>query len=104
MACNPLVDQFASDNINLQVVFRECPDEGGFIAECMDIPGCLSQGETMEQAEANIRDAIQACLAVMFEDCLHIASQRREPPNFVGITKQRSLAVVPPHLSTSTEA
>lgn len=39
------------------------PDETGMIvAECPAIPGCISQGETEEQAIANIREAIAVCL------------------------------------------
>ena len=98
-----VADDLISSNLSLEIVFRECTEEGGFIAECLDIPGCLSQGETIEEAEVNIRDAIQACLSVMFEDCLKIAAQRNEPPNFVGISRQQSLSVVPPHLLTSAE-
>jgi predicted RNase H-like HicB family nuclease len=37
--------------------------EGGFVVECPVIPGCISQGETREEALANIRDAIEVCLA-----------------------------------------
>ncbi|MEZ4451085.1 MAG: type II toxin-antitoxin system HicB family antitoxin [Nannocystaceae bacterium] len=39
------------------------PDEdGGFVAECPIIPGCVSQGATREEALANIREAIELCL------------------------------------------
>ena len=35
------------------------PDEDGvFVAECPTLPGCISQGNTREEAIANIRDAI----------------------------------------------
>jgi predicted RNase H-like HicB family nuclease len=35
------------------------PDEDGvFVAECPDLPGCVSQGATREEAKANIQDAI----------------------------------------------
>ena len=38
-------------------------DETGMIvAECPSIPGCVSQGKTEEEAMANIREAIAACL------------------------------------------
>lgn len=41
------------------------PDEldGGWIAECEELPGCMSQGETEEEALANVQDAIGAVLA-----------------------------------------
>jgi predicted RNase H-like HicB family nuclease len=35
-------------------------DGGGFVATVPDLPGCMSDGETPEQALANVRDAIAA--------------------------------------------
>jgi len=32
------------------------------VAECPAIPGCVSQGQTEEEAMANICEAIQACI------------------------------------------
>jgi predicted RNase H-like HicB family nuclease len=37
-------------------------DEGGFVAECPLIPGCISEGDSREEALANLRDAIELCL------------------------------------------
>ena len=42
-------------------------EEGGVVAECPAIPGCVSEGKTVEEAMANIRDAIEGCLAVLQE-------------------------------------
>jgi predicted RNase H-like HicB family nuclease len=39
-------------------------EDGKFIAECSSIPGCLSQGNTEEEAALNIQDAIREALAV----------------------------------------
>jgi len=38
-------------------------EEGGFWAEVPSIPGCATQGETMEEIEANVREAIEGCLS-----------------------------------------
>jgi predicted RNase H-like HicB family nuclease len=48
------------------------PDEcdGGFIAECVQLPGCMAQGETEEEALTNIVDAITAVLEVKMQDQL----------------------------------
>ena len=37
-------------------------EEGGFWAEVLEIPGCVSQGETEEELFENIVEAIQACI------------------------------------------
>lgn len=42
-------------------------EDGMYIAECPSIPGCVSQGQTEAEAEANAADAIRECLAVRAE-------------------------------------
>jgi predicted RNase H-like HicB family nuclease len=42
-------------------------EDGIWIVECPSIPGCVSQGQTREQALENIKDAIGACLQVRAE-------------------------------------
>jgi predicted RNase H-like HicB family nuclease len=42
------------------------PDElGGYVVTCPSLQGCYSQGETIEEALNNIREAILLCI----EDC-----------------------------------
>lgn len=53
-------------------------EDGAFIAECPSIPGCVSQGETEEEAEHNIHDAIRECLAVRKEQGLPLTFKTRE--------------------------
>jgi predicted RNase H-like HicB family nuclease len=38
--------------------------DGVFIAECPSIPGCVSQGASEAEAQANVMNAIRECLAV----------------------------------------
>ncbi|MEH2412558.1 type II toxin-antitoxin system HicB family antitoxin [Nostoc sp.] len=42
-------------------------EDGVWIVECPSIPGCVSQGQTREEALENIKDAIAACLEVRAE-------------------------------------
>jgi len=51
----------------LRVMLRPDEIDGGFVVECPDIPGCISQGETIQEALANIGEAIQGCLEVRRE-------------------------------------
>ena len=46
------------------VVF-EPSDEGGYVASVPVLPGCMSQGETFEEAVRMIKDAISRYLAVL---------------------------------------
>ncbi|MEI6234584.1 MAG: type II toxin-antitoxin system HicB family antitoxin [Planctomycetota bacterium] len=34
-------------------------EEGGFWAEVPALPGCMTQGETLDEIEANLREAIE---------------------------------------------
>ncbi len=45
--------------------------EEGFSVGCPALPGCWSQGETREEALANIREAIALWLEVEEEDIVH---------------------------------
>ena len=44
------------------VVTLERDETGMVVAECPAIPGCVSQGRTEDEAIANIREAIAACV------------------------------------------
>lgn len=52
---------------NYAIVIHEDPD-GGFWAEVPALPGCYSQGETVDELKHNIREAISGVLEVLKED------------------------------------
>ena len=39
-------------------------EEGGYWAEVPALPGCITEGDTMEELESNLKDAIQGWLEV----------------------------------------
>lgn len=43
-------------------------EEGGYWGEVPELPGCASQGETIDELLINIIDAIQGCIQVHLED------------------------------------
>jgi predicted RNase H-like HicB family nuclease len=47
--------------MKVSVVVQEA-EEGGFWAEVPAIPGCATQGETMDELLANVREAVAGCL------------------------------------------
>jgi predicted RNase H-like HicB family nuclease len=52
--------------LKIKVVVHNA-DEGGFWAEVPAIPGCASQGETLDELMKNIHEAIEGCLSVEVE-------------------------------------
>jgi len=54
-----------------------CQEEtGGFSVVCPSLPGCHSQGETLQEALSNIREAIELCLEVMEEDGIPVPTAK----------------------------
>jgi predicted RNase H-like HicB family nuclease len=49
--------------MKIKIVVHDA-EEGGFWAEAPAIPGCASQGETMDELLRNMNDAIEGCLSV----------------------------------------
>ena len=43
-------------------IFYEVAPEGGYVAFAPALPGCHTQGETLEETEQNIREAIEIYL------------------------------------------
>lgn len=55
------------------------PDEtGGYVISCPSLPGCHSQGETIDEALENIRDAIELYIEVLLEDSLPVPEDTLE--------------------------
>ena len=53
-------------------------EDGVWIAECPSIPGCISEGETKDEALANIREAIELCLVVRAETGMPLTIETRQ--------------------------
>lgn len=59
-------------------VILEPEIDGSYSVICPAIPGCASQGESLEEALANIREAILGCLEVRKEDGLSLPNETPE--------------------------
>ena len=44
--------------MNIKAIIHEA-EEGGFWAEVPALPGCVTQGETMDEIESNLQDAVK---------------------------------------------
>jgi len=52
-------------------------EDGVWVAECPAIPGCVSQGDSREEAVASIRAAIVLCLEARAERGLPLTRETR---------------------------
>lgn len=50
-------------------------EDGFWVAECPSLPGCVSQGESREQAVLNIREAIEGYILALREDHLPVPEE-----------------------------
>lgn len=50
------------------VELRPDLEDGGYVAECPSLPGCISQGDTTEEALSMVRDAIRGHLAILRQE------------------------------------
>jgi predicted RNase H-like HicB family nuclease len=54
----------------LTAVVRPEPEAGGYSASIPSLPGCHTQGETLDEVRANLREATEGWLAAAHEDAL----------------------------------
>ena len=55
-----------TETMKLKVIIHQA-EEGGYWAEVPALPGCLTQGETMDELISNIHEAVEGCLSVEIE-------------------------------------
>ena len=61
---------FVDVTVNLTAIVRPEPDAGGYSASIPSLPGCHTQGETLDEIRTNLREAAEGWLAVAHEDGL----------------------------------
>lgn len=64
-------------NLNYPITLYQA-EEGGYVAEIEDLPGCLTQGETLEEVSQKIEDARQRWIQTAYEDGVEIPLPRTD--------------------------
>jgi predicted RNase H-like HicB family nuclease len=54
------------------IVHRGEPDEGGFWATCLEVPGANGQGETKDECLADLKNAIKLLLETEREEAFRL--------------------------------
>lgn len=58
------------------IILQPSP-EGGYAIAIPELPGCISQGETVEEAATMIEDAKRGWIEAALEDCIEIPEPTR---------------------------
>ncbi|MBI5599634.1 MAG: type II toxin-antitoxin system HicB family antitoxin [Deltaproteobacteria bacterium] len=59
----------------MRIVIITPAEEGGFVAECPSLPGCMSEGETREATIENIKEAMRGYIAALEQDGLPVPGE-----------------------------
>ncbi len=74
-----LLGKYCEENMSLKFnVTLDRDEDGAWVVECPAIPGCVSQGQTRDEALENIEDAIRLCLEVRAERGLPLTRETRQ--------------------------
>lgn len=71
------------------IAFFEPQEEGGFTVTVPALPGCISEGDTFEEAQANINEAIHSYLGSLIaenETLPRVAEEYKEVISSINIT------------------
>lgn len=60
--------------LNYTVIF-EPEEDGGYSVYCPALPGCVSQGDTYEEALSNIKEAITGYIKSLIDDNLPLPTE-----------------------------
>ncbi|GAC1393388.1 MAG: hypothetical protein NVS4B11_28940 [Ktedonobacteraceae bacterium] len=61
------------------IILHPSIDEGGYTVTVPSLPGCITQGDTLEEAIAMAKDAIRLHLEVLAADGEPIPEEREHP-------------------------
>jgi predicted RNase H-like HicB family nuclease len=65
------------ERMKLTVVLRR-EEDGGYSAQCLELPGCVSEGDTWEEALENIKEAILGYLEAFPEEIEKLKEEEKE--------------------------
>jgi antitoxin HicB len=74
----PKMDQPVSQKILEYTAIFEPAEEGGYVVSVPALPGCVTEGDTFEEATAMIKDAVEGYLQVLKEEGQTIPQEKSD--------------------------
>jgi predicted RNase H-like HicB family nuclease len=58
------------NDLTFHLQFERDEESGWFTVNVIELPGCVSQGATLDEARANIADALEGYMEVLLENAI----------------------------------
>ena len=70
------IDHYMGLQYTIQVMRDSNPEDPGWVARVIELPGCLTQADSFEELEEMIADAIRSWIEVAIEDGIPVPEPR----------------------------
>ena len=90
--------------ITYPAIIKYAARDKSYLVEFPDLPGCLTEGETIEEAHRNAREALTGYLASIFERNLKIPEPTRQKGRNVHLIEPEPKVAVPIFLRKQRKA
>jgi predicted RNase H-like HicB family nuclease len=79
---NAFVDKIISGHdLTFNLEFERDEESGWFVVHVVELPGCVSQGATIEEAKANIANALESYMEVLLETAVRSQAAHETSPS-----------------------
>ena len=76
--CAKTVQDYLELPYTIEVIRDNEPENPGWAARVVELPGCITQGDTFEELEAMVEDAMRLWIETALEDGLTVPEPRNE--------------------------
>ena len=79
---NAFVDKIISGHdLTFNLEFQRDEESGWFVVHVVELPGCASQGATIDEAKANIANALESYMEVLLETAVRSQAAHEASPS-----------------------
>lgn len=79
--------------ISYSALFEKDQESGGYCASVPSLPGCYSCGETLSEAQRNLREALELYVGVFLESGKDLPNDKKLRHKAIGIYKNLSVVI-----------
>ena len=94
---NAFVDKIISGHdLTFNLEFQRDEESGWFVVHVVELPGCVSQGATIDEAKANIANALESNMEVLLETAIRNQAAHETPPSVKATVSETARMLVRP--------